>query len=68
MEKSSAIDTSKYAPRLPFPLRQRAMKEDEKRFAKFMETFKKLEPELTLFEILNEMPKYVKLLKDTITN
>ena len=44
------------------------MNEDEKRFVKFMETFKKLKRELTLFETLNEMPKYAKLLKATITN
>lgn len=68
MEQPYTIDTSKYAPRLPFPLRQRAMNKDEKRFAKFMETFKELEPELTLFETLNERPKYAKVLKDIINN
>ena len=44
------------------------MNENEKRFAKLMKSFKKLEPKLKLFETLNEMPKYVKLLKDIINN
>ena len=33
------VDTSKYAPRLPFPLRQRKMNDDDQRFVKFKDTF-----------------------------
>ena len=44
------------------------MNDEEKRFAKFIEIFKKLELKLPLSEALNKMPKYAKFLKDIITN
>ena len=44
------------------------MNDDEKRFTKFIEIFKKLELKLPLSEALNKMPKYAKFLKDIITN
>ena len=68
VEQPPIIDTSKYASMLPFPLRQRKMNDDEQRFAKFIETFKKLELKIPFSEALNNMPKYAKFLKDFITN
>ena len=44
------------------------MKDDEKRFTKFIETFKKLELKIPFSEALNKMPKYAKFLKEIITN
>ena len=44
------------------------MNKDEKRLAKFLKFFKKLELQMPLFEALNKMPKYAKFLKDIITN
>ena len=41
---------------------------DQKRFAKFLNTFKKLELNISFAEALIEMPTYAKYLKDIITN
>ena len=66
VEQPTNMDTSKYATRLPFPLRQRKMNDDEQRFAKFIETLKKLKLKIPLSKALNEMPKYAKFFKDII--
>ena len=68
VDQPPIMDTLKYAPRLPFPLRQRKMNDDEQRFAKFIEAFKKLELKIPSSEALSEMSKYAKFLKDIITN
>ena len=41
---------------------------DQKRFAKFLNTFKKLELNIPFAEALTEIPIYAKYLKDIITN
>ena len=41
---------------------------DQKRFAKFLNTFKKLELNIPFADALAEMPTYAKYLKDIITN
>ena len=41
---------------------------DQKRFAKFLNTFKKLELNIPFAEALTEMPTYAKYLKGIITN
>ena len=66
VEQPPIVDTSRYVPRLPFPLRQKRMNDDEQRFDKFIETFKKLELKIPLSKALNEMPKYAKFFKDII--
>ena len=57
----------KYETRMPFPQRQRKSN-DHERFAKFLNTFKKLELNIPFAEALAEMPTYAKYLKDIITN
>ncbi|CAH9085690.1 unnamed protein product [Cuscuta epithymum] len=55
------------APVVPFPVRVKKG-EDRKREYKFMEMISKLHVEMPLTEVLAEMPKYAKFLKDLITN
>ena len=61
------LNKHKYETRMPFPQRQKKSN-DHERFAKFFNTFKKLELNIPFAEALVEMPTYSKYLKDIITN
>ena len=50
---------------MPFPQRLKKPN-DQKRFSKFLNTFKKLELNIPFIEALAEMPTYVKYIKDII--
>ena len=52
---------------MSFPLRLKKPN-DQKRFAKFLNTFKKLELNIPFTDALTEMPTYAKYLKYIITN
>ncbi|XP_016195726.1 uncharacterized protein LOC107636748 [Arachis ipaensis] len=55
-----------YTPPLPYP--QRLQKEiKDQQFPKFLEVFKKLEINIPLVEALEQMPLYVKFLKELIS-
>ena len=66
-EKLSIPNSQKYETRIPFPQRLKKPN-DKKRFARFLNTFKKLELYIPFAEALTEMPIYAKYLKDIITN
>ncbi|XP_057719759.1 uncharacterized protein LOC130934188 [Arachis stenosperma] len=54
-----------YTPPLPYP--QRLQKElKDQQFPKFLEVFKKLENNIPLAEVLEQMPLYAKFLKELI--
>ncbi|KAI4315930.1 hypothetical protein L6164_023958 [Bauhinia variegata] len=55
-----------YKPPLPFPNRFRKQKL-EKQFAKFLEVFKKLHINIPFAEALEQMPSYVKFMKDILS-
>ena len=57
----------RYTTILPFPQWLKKSKE-EKRFARYLENFKKLEINIPFLEVLEKMPHYTKNLKDIITN
>ena len=52
---------------LPFPQRQIKVKKDAM-FKKFFDTFRGLHINLTLLDILQDMPKYAKYLWDMVAN
>jgi hypothetical protein len=53
--------------KLPYPLRQKKKNQHEKNFEKFLEMFKKLEINIPFSEALEQMPIYVKFMKDIIS-
>ncbi|VFQ99306.1 unnamed protein product [Cuscuta campestris] len=52
---------------IPFPSRVKKSK-DEKAFKKFLDIMGQVEVKLPLVDVLTEMPKYAKFLKDLVTN
>ena len=65
-EKEKKIEPPKYPVKVPFPQRLHKKHLDEQ-FSKFLETFKKVSVNLPLVEALQQMPTYVKFLKDIIS-
>ena len=55
------------APRIPFPQRLKKNKLD-KQFSKFLEVFKKLHINIPFADALEQMPSYVKFMKDILSN
>ncbi|XP_050893918.1 uncharacterized protein LOC127100704 [Lathyrus oleraceus] len=53
--------------KLPFPTRNKKKGQHEKNFEKSLELFKKLEINIPLLEALEQMPTYVKFMKDIIS-
>ena len=66
-EQLSVPNSQKYETRIHFPHILKKTN-DQKRFAKFLNTFKKLELNIPFVEALTEMPIDTKYLKDIITN
>ncbi|XP_050217767.1 uncharacterized protein LOC126668621 [Mercurialis annua] len=56
-----------FVPKVPFPHRVKKP-QDTWKFHKFLETFKKLQINISLADALREMPHYAKFLKEIITN
>ncbi|KAL5782063.1 hypothetical protein ACOSP7_007092 [Xanthoceras sorbifolium] len=56
-----------YVPPIPYPQRLKKYK-DEKSFKKFLEVFKKLHINIPFVEALAQMPTYVNILKEIISN
>ena len=67
-EKQSAGNTTeaKDNPPIPYPQRLKKHKLD-KQFTKFMEVFKKLHINIPLADALEQMPSYVKFMKDILS-
>ena len=55
------------ASRIPFPQRLKKSKLDQQ-FAKFLEVFKKLHINIPFVDALEQMPSYVKFMKDILSN
>ena len=56
-----------YAPPLPFPYRRVEKQLDEK-FKKFLEHMQKMEMKIPFLDVMAQMPKYAKFLKDLLSN
>ena len=55
-------------PITPIPYKQRLKKHKlDKQFTKFMEVFKKLHINIPFFDALEQMPSYVKFMKDILS-
>ena len=63
--KKQAVTVEPYAP-VPYPQRLRKNKLD-KQFTKFMEVFKKLHINILFVDALEQMPSYVKFMKDILS-
>ena len=63
--KKQAATVKPYAP-VPYPQRLRKNKLD-KQFTKFMEVFKKLHINIPFADALEQMPNYVKFMKDILS-
>ena len=55
------------SPRVPFPQRLKKSKLDQQ-FAKFLDVFKKLHINIPFADALEQMPSYVKFMKDILSN
>ena len=67
-EKQSAENTTKARANLPIPYPQRLKKHKlDKQFTKFMEVFKNLHINIPFADALEQMPSYVKFMKDILS-
>ena len=67
-EKQSAENTTEARTNLPIPYPQRLKKHKlDKQFTKFMEVFKKLHINIPFSDALEQMPSYVKFMKDILS-
>ena len=69
MKKSDPLPepTQEIMQRIPFPQRLKKNKLD-KQFSKFLDVFKKLQINIPFADALEQMPSYVKFLKDILSN
>jgi hypothetical protein len=69
MKKSDPLPepTQEILQRIPFPQRLKKNKLD-KQFSKFLDVFKKLQINIPFADALEQMPSYVKFLKDILSN
>ena len=67
-EKQSAGNTTEVKDNPPIPYPQRLKKHKlDKQFTKFMEVFKKLHINIPFADALEQMPSYVKFMKDILS-
>ena len=67
-EKQSAEDSTEEKANLPIPYPQRLKKHKlDKQFTKFMDVFKKLHINIPFADALEQMPSYVKFMKDILS-
>ncbi|KAJ9545367.1 hypothetical protein OSB04_025074, partial [Centaurea solstitialis] len=66
-EKTAKPMVNATVPKVPFPSRLKAHKDDVN-FAKFLEVFKKLHINIPFADALAQRPSYVKFLKDILSN
>ncbi|XP_061371563.1 uncharacterized protein LOC133314132 [Gastrolobium bilobum] len=65
--KTSSLPQTKQVPvKISFPQRTRKQ-QDDKQFGKFMEILKQLHINIPLVDTLEQMPKYVKFMKDVLS-
>ena len=55
-------------PPPPYPLRQKKVKYGDQEFNSFVELMKKVNLNITLFELFSNVPKYAKFFKDMLAN
>ena len=65
-DKTEAKDCSQPIATIPYPQRLKKHKLD-KQFTKFMEVFKKLHINILFADALEQMPSYVKFMKDILS-
>ena len=65
-EETEAKDCPKPITPIPYPQRLKKHKLD-KQFTKFMEVFKKLHINIPFVDALEQMPSYVKFMKDILS-
>src|SRR5438270_5067807 len=61
------IEQNKYEDRLPYPNRLKKV-QDEKQYFKFLDMFRGLHINIPFADMLEQMPKYAKFLKDILSN
>ena len=61
------IEQNKYEDRLPYPNRLKRV-HDEKQYSKFLDMFRSLHINVPFADMLEQMPKYAKFLKDILSN
>src|SRR5256886_11866894 len=61
------IEQNKYEDRLPYPNRLKRV-HDEKQYSKFLDIFRSLHINVPFADMLEQMPKYAKFLKDILSN
>ena len=66
-EEKQASKVHPYMPPIPYPARLKKNK-DQEQFGKFLDLFKQLHINLPLVEVLSQMPRYAKFLKDLLSN
>ena len=67
-EKQSSENSTEAKANMPFPYPQRLKKHKlDKQFTKFMEVFKKLHINIPFADALEQMPSYVKFMKDILS-
>lgn len=67
VEKSMPPPIKEYAPQLLYPSRLKNDHNDEQ-FRRFLDLLKQLHINVPFIEVLSQMPKYAKFLKDLLTN
>ncbi|XP_022864646.1 uncharacterized protein LOC111384579 [Olea europaea var. sylvestris] len=67
ISNNQPIPPQDLAPKVPFPQRLKKNKLD-KQFSKFLDVFKKLHINIPFAEALEQMPSYVKFMKDILSN
>src|SRR2546430_971125 len=60
-------EQNKYEDRLPYPNRLKRV-HDEKQYSKFLDMFRSLHINVPLADMLEQMPKYAKIVKDILSN
>src|SRR5436190_8324865 len=66
-DEPKKIEQNKYEDRLPYPNRLKRV-HDEKQYSKFLDMFRSLHINVPFADMLGQMPKYAKFLKDIISN
>lgn len=64
--KIEGVKLNSYVPPMPFPQRLQKVKAN-KQFSKFLEVFKKLQINIPFADALEQMPSYVKFMKEILS-
>ncbi|XP_048229296.1 uncharacterized protein LOC125369924 [Ricinus communis] len=66
-QKLKPIPVKEYQPKIPYPARLKQV-EAQEQFSKFLDIFRQLHINLPFVNVLKQMPKYAKFLKDILSS